>query len=80
MIDWRGAISPCNLDTNMDLALGNVMRESLDRVYRGQVAQRLRQETGCLGTPRPCRTCRDGNNWERNELIGPLCVAEASGE
>ena len=78
MIDWRGAVSPCNLDTNMDLALGNVTRESLDALYRGQVAQRLRRETGCLGTPRPCRTCRDGNNWERNEIFGPAAEAAAT--
>jgi pyruvate-formate lyase-activating enzyme len=69
MIDWRGVVSPCNLDTNMDLALGSVMVDSLDALYRGPRAQDLRRRTGCLRELTPCRTCSDGNNWSLNETF-----------
>ncbi len=69
MVDWRGRVSPCNLDTNMDLVLGNVMDDSLDALYHGPAAQRLRALTGCGREISPCRTCVDGNNWSRNETV-----------
>lgn len=73
MIDWRGVLSPCNLDTNMDLALGNLMEQSLDALYHGARANELRQRTGCLRDLTPCRTCPDGNNWADNEnFANPL--------
>jgi len=69
MIDWRGEVSPCNLDTNMDLKLGNVMERSIDELYHGPTAARLRELTGCGREITPCRTCVDGNNWSRNETF-----------
>lgn len=69
MIDWRGVVSPCNLDTNMDLALGNVLQDSIDALYHGPVANDLRRRTGCLKDLTPCRTCVDGNNWSNNETF-----------
>ncbi len=79
MIDWRGVVSPCNLDTNMDLALGNVMSASIDSIYHGALAQSLRKRTGCLKDLTPCRTCVDGNNWSQSEVFSnPLYEANAS--
>lgn len=86
MIDWRGVVSPCNLDTNMDLVLGSVMVESLDALYTGPRAQDLRRRTGCLRDLTPCRTCSDGNNWNfnqtfknpRHETAGALPAPNAS--
>jgi radical SAM protein with 4Fe4S-binding SPASM domain len=76
MIDWRGTLSPCNLDTNMDLALGNLMESSIDELYHGARAQDLRRRTGCLRDLTPCRTCVDGNNWTQNETFAsPGCAA-----
>lgn len=68
MIDWRGDLSPCNLDTNMDLVIGNVMRDSIHGAYTGAIANHLRGRTGCGRDLTPCRTCVDGNNWEQNEF------------
>jgi MoaA/NifB/PqqE/SkfB family radical SAM enzyme len=79
MIDWRGVVSPCNLDTNMDLALGNVLQNSIDALYRGPIANDLRKRTGCLKDLTPCRTCVDGNNWSRNEsFANPLYESAAA--
>jgi len=68
MIDWQGNLSPCNLDTNMDLKLGSVMDGALEQLYYGQRADRLRGLTGCGRALTPCKTCTDGNNWSRNEV------------
>jgi sulfatase maturation enzyme AslB (radical SAM superfamily) len=68
MVDWRGNTSPCNLDTNMDLALGSVLEHSLHELYTGAIANSLRARTGCGRDLTPCRTCVDGNNWSRNEF------------
>lgn len=68
MVDWQGNLSPCNLDTNMDLKLGNVMDGAITEAYEGAIAKRLRSLTGCGGTITPCTTCTDGNNWSQNEL------------
>lgn len=69
MIDWRGDLSPCNLDTNMDLAFGNVLRESIHEAYTGAIANHLRARTGCGNDLTPCRTCVDGNDWSKNETF-----------
>lgn len=71
MVDWQGNLSPCNLDTNMDLKIGNVMDGSIEAQYHGALADRLRRLTGCGGAITPCKTCKDGNNWGRNEVFGP---------
>lgn len=68
MIDWQGNLSPCNLDTNMDLKLGNVLHDSVEALYQGQAARRLRELTGCGKAITPCKTCTDGNNWSANEV------------
>lgn len=78
MIDWRGILSPCNLDTNMDLAFGDLHRDALVDAYFGARANELRQRTGCRRDLTPCRTCVDGNNWTQNETFSnPLHAAPA---
>jgi radical SAM protein with 4Fe4S-binding SPASM domain len=72
VIDWAGNVSPCNLDTNMDLALGNIMTDSIDALYHGERANLLRGRTGCGNDVTPCRTCTDGNNWSANETFKPV--------
>ncbi|MCB9913722.1 MAG: radical SAM protein [Planctomycetes bacterium] len=68
VMDWQGHLSPCNLDTNMDLKLGSVMDDSIEALYHGARADRLRGLTGCGGAITPCATCTDGNNWSENEV------------
>lgn len=72
VIDWAGNVSPCNLDTNMDLLLGNIMTESIDALYHGERAAALRDRTGCGNDITPCRTCTDANNWSGNETFKPI--------
>ncbi len=68
MVDWQGNLSPCNLDTNMDLKIGNIMDDSIEHAYFGPVADRMRGLTGCGKSITPCSTCKDGNNWSENEI------------
>jgi len=79
VIDNTGATSPCNLDTNMDLALGSIMEQSVEQLYFGERAQWLKSRTGCGNPLTPCRTCTDGNNWSKNEKHGRASAC-ASGE
>jgi len=67
-IDWRGIVSPCNLDTNMDLALGSIMEYSLDELYKNTKASELKKTTGCGNPIVPCSTCIDSNNWSTNRI------------
>jgi radical SAM protein with 4Fe4S-binding SPASM domain len=69
MISWNGDVSPCNLDVNMDLRLGNVYESSIHDLYTGDVAKKLREKTGCGKSLVPCEKCFDGNNWSFNERI-----------
>jgi radical SAM protein with 4Fe4S-binding SPASM domain len=68
-IDWQGNVTPCNLDVNMELNIGNIMQNSLEEIYHGSKANKLRKKTGCLNPINPCSTCKDGNNWSQNEII-----------
>ncbi len=63
-IDWMGNVSPCNLDVNMDLSMGNIMKDSLYDIYYSDYAYNLRQETGCGKDIVPCKTCNDSNFWD----------------
>jgi hypothetical protein len=54
----------------MDLKFGNVLDDSLESLYHGPVAERLRGLTGCGKSITPCQTCKDGNNWAANEVYG----------
>lgn len=67
-VDWRGRVSPCNLDTNMDLDLGSVQEAGLLELHRSRKRQELEKQSKarCI---RPCSHCIDGNNWSRNVLF-----------
>ena len=65
LVDWTGRVSPCNLDTNMDLQIGSVRERSLLDLRRSEEYKRVEalSRARVIG---PCRTCVDGNNWSRN--------------
>ncbi|RDV25059.1 radical SAM protein [Alteromonas aestuariivivens] len=63
-VDWQGNVSPCNLDVNMDLHLGNIMNQSLFNIYYSADANTLKSKTGCGNDISPCKTCTDSNFWE----------------
>lgn len=63
-LDWQGNVSPCNLDVNMELHLGNIMQRSLNDIYYSDSADALRQKTGCGNSIEPCSTCTDSNFWD----------------
>jgi len=61
-VDWQGNVSPCNLDTNMDLALGNLDEHSLLDLHNGEDMMRMAN----LSRTRelvPCKTCIDSNSY-----------------
>ncbi len=63
-LDWQGNVSPCNLDINMDLHLGNIMSDSLYNIYYSPNTEQLQEKTGCGKDITPCNTCTDSNFWE----------------
>ncbi len=64
-IDWRGKVSPCNLDTNMDLAIGSFPEQSLVDLFYSQKKKQI-QFLSEKKEIIPCKTCVDANNWTRN--------------
>jgi radical SAM protein with 4Fe4S-binding SPASM domain len=67
-IDWSGRLSPCNLDTNMELTIGRFGETPLDDVRSSDRFQEL-QRRSMERTITPCRTCVDGNNWSLNYVL-----------
>lgn len=67
VVDWRGLVSPCNLDTNMDLVIGDANVDSLASIYHGRRRAEVR-DGSCARTLKPCDTCLDGNNRNRDFL------------
>lgn len=67
-VDWEGHVSPCNLDTNMDLKLGSLRDQSLLELHQSQQRSRLEQRSKRREIS-PCATCVDGNNWSKNHLF-----------
>ena len=63
-LDWLGNVSPCNLDVNMDLSMGNIMQDSLADIYYSDRAEKLSKRTGCGNDIEPCKTCTDSNFWD----------------
>ncbi|MEL6349088.1 MAG: radical SAM protein [Myxococcota bacterium] len=76
MVAVNGDVTPCNLDVNIQLHLGNIMDDSIENLYNGPIARWLRLRTGCGNDLTPCRTCVDGNNWSKNRRINPLPAAQ----
>lgn len=67
VIGWDGTVSPCNLDVNLDLAIGNLQGADLAKLYNS--AQGMRKKTGCGRDISPCKTCVDSNNWAQNKVV-----------
>jgi radical SAM protein with 4Fe4S-binding SPASM domain len=61
VIGWDGRTSPCNLDINLKLNLGNIMDRSIEELYTSERSQELRKTTGCKNNIEPCNTCLDSN-------------------
>lgn len=64
-VAWDGRVTPCNLDTNLDLAIGSVLERPLEELFRGPERAAARARARDRDAP-PCSTCRDSNNWSRN--------------
>jgi len=64
-IDWQGNISPCNLDTNMDLSVDNVRDKQIVDVRK---SEKWREMLNKIKTKNiiPCNKCFDSNNWSKN--------------
>lgn len=65
IVGANGIVSPCNLDVNLALSVGDITKQSLSAIiasdrYR-DVERNSRQRTIS-----PCRTCTDGNNRARD--------------
>lgn len=64
-VAWNGDCSPCNLDVNMELSVGNLLElRDVKAVVEGekwrQVMTGVRQRSGI------CANCFDANNWTEN--------------
>lgn len=67
-IDWKGNVTPCNLDVNMGLTIGNIYEENLGEIFEGERWKKMR-ELSKRREVSPCSTCHDANNWTNNILI-----------
>jgi hypothetical protein len=67
VIGYDGTTSPCNLDINLALRLGNIQYKSMPELYTA--GKYLQRKTGCGKDITPCRTCVDANNWSQNEKV-----------
>lgn len=67
-IDWQGNVTPCNLDVNMGLTIGNIKEKSLGELYKSAEWHRIRRLSQAREIS-PCRTCLDANNWTNNVVI-----------
>jgi radical SAM protein with 4Fe4S-binding SPASM domain len=67
-IDWSGRVSPCNLDTDLAMCVGDVTRQTLDDICRGPARSEARR-TSESRREAPCRDCVDGNAWAPDRAI-----------
>ncbi|MBN1674477.1 MAG: radical SAM protein [Kiritimatiellae bacterium] len=75
-VDWAGNVSPCNLDTNMDLAIGNVEQSTLKTLRESPRYRELRRASN-KGDIAACWACVDANDWRRNLVFRRGdCVSE----
>ena len=62
IVDWAGRVSPCNLDVNMDLEIGDVTTNSLLEISNNHNRHKLERESIKKNID-PCKSCIDANNW-----------------
>lgn len=67
-VDWTGRVSPCNLDTNMDLAIGSLSESTLLELFRSEEYQRMMKLSQAQQIA-SCRCCVDANNWSKNVVF-----------
>lgn len=67
-IDWEGNVSPCNLDTDMDLIIGNVKEHSIVDVWNSKQYSAMKNKS-LSRTIHPCDKCVDSNNWKNNITV-----------
>lgn len=67
-VDWTGRVSPCNLDTNMDLTIGSVRDSGLLDLHHSREREQMEARSKARAIT-PCRTCVDANNWSRNFIF-----------
>ena len=69
-IDWQGNVSPCNLDTEMELAIGNIRNSSLEEIINSNAWEDARKHCDERNKP-PCNNCIDSNAWstDRNLVL-----------
>jgi len=67
-IAWNGDITPCNLDVNVGLRIGNIKNNTLKELHRGQKWQQLKKLSDRREIS-PCKTCHDANNWSKNVVV-----------
>ncbi len=66
-VDWQGNVSPCNLDVNMELAIGSVKEKTLLELKDGSRYRELKR-LSLEKKITPCDRCVDGNNWTKNAV------------
>lgn len=64
-IDWQGNVSPCNLDTDMNLIIGNVKDQTIMQMWNNSNYKEIKQKS-IQRKIYPCKTCIDGNNYTKN--------------
>lgn len=68
VIDWQGYVSPCNLDTEMELTIGNIRNSSLEEIFMSEAWQEARRHCNDRRSP-PCNQCIDSNAWESDRNL-----------
>lgn len=78
VVYWNGDAALCNHDWNRDIALGNVERSSIEKIWRGDAYKKIRAAhsgEGELGEL--CKTC---DHWEtfyrKRKMVGELYVRD----
>lgn len=67
-VDWTGNVSPCNLDTNMELVIGSVREKKLMEIFKNDKYGEFKR-LSVRKDISPCSTCVDANNWSKNRIF-----------
>lgn len=67
-VDWEGNVSPCNLDTNMELAIGSAKSNSIENINGSREYEEVIDKIKAKEIS-PCKSCTDSNNWSKNLFI-----------
>jgi len=67
-VDWQGNVSPCNLDTNMDLMVGSAKETTLSEVVGSMMWKDMMEKIESKKI-QPCKDCFDSNNRTKNKIF-----------